>query len=397
MSSIPTYIRQYLWLSYISQAFTFAVPLLAAILSSRDSLDESTVSLLLVGIFTLSGIFQIIVGKFFDKGKYILSLSVSFVSVLVGLLIYIFCFDRLILFVLGSSILIFGVGIIGASIIRSIEGSVGEELRARVTNSRYMVSNLGFCTAAILGFFFLDRYRTLLLIGDLITTLSVIVFLFFIFSKLMKEQKMKISTSGGLMSEKFFSILRSKWKIFLGMQLIQIEVFAHTEVQPVLYARLGLEPVKWTTYLLFFNTITAIATIGYINRLSKKCELRQLALWGTLFYSLGHVCIPYFISPLGIAVTTMISVIGEVLWVAPITIVLFRQFSEHNRGMASGLRSSMRSFSFVCNPILGYLLFTMIPDVKLGFSLIYGLIPLLGFYLIFGSELSSKKSDMSPT
>ncbi|MEZ4818592.1 MAG: MFS transporter [Bdellovibrionota bacterium] len=381
---LPSHIKKYLVLSYVSQAFTFAVPLLSALLASKDDLSSSQVALLLMVIYATVGVLQFFVGKFFDQGKYLFSLYASFVGVLLGLSIFIVAFDQLLWFIFGTTILLLGIGILATAITRAIEGSVPLTFRGRVATVKYLVQNIGFCTAAIIGFFFLQEHRTLLLSLDLLTTLSVIVFLLVLFKTMLRVENLP-STRRTLAFSEIWSLFRARWRVFLGAQLIFIEIFSHSEVQPILYDRLGLETIRWTTFMFVCNTATVVLVTSLITKYGKGKNIKAISFIGALFYGIGHGMVPYFLQPWGIAMTTVISVLGEIFWVAPLATIVYMQFKDDDVGMASGIRMTIRSFAFVFNPIIAFILFRYIPDVRLGFALIYGLIPLLGFWLIFSS------------
>ncbi|HMQ10026.1 MAG TPA: MFS transporter [Oligoflexia bacterium] len=366
-------------MKFISHAMTFIIPLLPAFLVQVSALPETTASLLLACIFFVSGCTQIFIGNSFDEGYGKSALIFSFCSALVGILLVMFLYQNLFAIALGAILTIISLDIVSTAILRSLVASAPDHLRGEASAKLYLTHNLGFCCASVLAFYFLESHRLLLFTGDLITTLSMIVLLLFLFNSLKfapKKQRKSLFT----VIDKAW--LKRNWSMLSFHYLMYINIFIHAIIIPMIFAKAGINAIKWTTFLLAINTGIVVVLALPITRLTKTWNDKYTILLSCFLFGLAHALVPYYLEPWGIAMTATIGVLGEITCVPPLTNILYRCFKQENMGLASGLKVSLRAISMFSMPLLGLFLFSFFPiHYKPAFSVMCVVLAIITFLL----------------
>ncbi|MCI5071916.1 MFS transporter [bacterium] len=366
-------------MKFISHAMTFIIPLLPAFLVQVSDLSATTASILLAGIFFVSGCTQVFIGNSFDEGYGKSALVFAFFSALIGILMLMFLYQNLFAIAIGAILTIISLDIVSTAILRSLVASAPDHLRAEASAKLYLVHNLGFCCASILAFYFLESHRLLLFTGDLITTLSMIALFLFLFNSLKfaaKKQRKSLFT----VIDKAW--LKRNWSMLIFHYLMYINIFIHAIVIPMLFSKAGINAIKWTTFLLAINTGVVVVFALPLTRWTKSWNDKYTILLSCSLFGLAHAMVPYFLEPWGIAMTATIGVLGEISCVPPLTNILYRCFKQENMGLASGLKVSLRAVSMFSMPLLGLLLFGLFPaQFKPAFSLMCIIIAILTFLM----------------
>lgn len=375
----PKHIYSLLGIFFISRCFTFIGPLIAAFLIQYTSFNAKEVSICIALSYLLVGCVQPSYGKFLDKGHYLSTTIISISLFTVGIGIFIVYLDSQMLVVTASVFLLLGTNFIGTTLRRCVVGGVQSDQQGDMGTLMYIIFNAGLCCAGLIGFFFLEKYRNEAFILDWITTVLAIVAGYFALKKHHHVNKNLLRSSPSFDVLSFFI---KEWKIAIAFTLLWVGIFTHAFVMPLIYEQLGINPMKWTPYLLVVNTGTVVLLGMKINNYLKPYKDTTKVLMGSVLYVVGQIAFPYALSPIGMAGAMIICVLGEICLVSPFVTILYQRFDKNEMGVAAGIESSLRALGMFLCPILGFLLFQISDNIQLVYAILFGTLPLISYALL---------------
>ncbi|MCB9061226.1 MAG: MFS transporter [Halobacteriovoraceae bacterium] len=369
-----------LWGYFFSNCFCFLFPLYVIILSEAGFSKTNIIVSQSVTLFCLSFLMPFI-GRLLDKDCSIKILTCNFVIMLFAtLLILSEDFKSELIFII--PILILTTSVIGLVTMRTLEGVVSRIKIKNAVLNNYVVQNLSMAVSATLIYILSFSNRNTLLVLDLITTLIFTLFLIYISSSRVKSIR-KDNANESLFRETFYYFYKHKREV-VGLILIFSVAFSHLSSFPMLYIENGIDPKHAMSILLFVNTITVIIFSRIQARLSIDIHKFKYLFVATLFLSIGHVLVPFYLKSIsGIAITTFIWTIGEALVFPIFTLIILEKFSTSNGGLASGTKDMVVKLSLSLAPIFSFLIFKI---SIIDFSSLMGISPILGFVFVVSGQ-----------
>lgn len=390
-SRYPSHFHPLLIVYCLSTCLTFSFSLLGPVLIEVGKFTPTHAALVQSLAFLISGILQPKFGSLLDRGKYFVPLFLSTIFVSYGLLTLVFSLESRVGLVIGVVSLLAGMGIVNTSFNRFTVGDVPTSLRAEATAKKQVSVNIAFGVGAICAYFYLKDHSDLLLLGDLVTTLFVIIVLYFIARKRHKTHKVENEVKRNLTLRFVFKNVRG----LFGLYLCQIAIMSTMVNMPLIYAQLGLESMKATAISLVTGTVLTLifmkCIVNYVNHKVKWSLKKQLAVGG-LFLGIGSMMIPYCLTTWGVVLSTLVWGIGEMILIPATTVLIYEIFAKNQTGLASGVDTAIKQFALVSTPMIGAL---VLNAGQLGYAIVFGLAPILPLLILDLGKWSGEKREAS--
>ncbi len=384
-------------LVFLSQAFSFAVTLLPNLLAGTGLFSPVEASLVLALASLLSGIWQPLMGRWLDEGRFRVAFTIIAGAYAFGIFAFLTNNPSTVAIIAGALALVVSITTLRTLSSLAIVGRFQGDERAHMAGIRYLVSNFALGVAAAIAFQWLNTYRTLLLSIDLLTTLILGSGLtWFLVREHRKQKEGAVSSSGSL------ALLREAFRTYglpiAGICLITIGFMAQITYLPLQLTKRGLPSVEWNALVLLVNTVTIVLGMKFLRRLTQKLKDGQRGALGAGLIALGLAMVPLISSPGALVAVTLVWTIGEMIFIPWEQVKLYEFFGHAQPGLASGAITFVMTLCQVLAPLLTTILL-MVPEAVA--SLLLFALPLGGFALyrwsaviprVFGPRVAEKEA-----
>lgn len=371
-------------LVFLSQAFSFAVTLLPNLLAGTGLFSPVQAGLVLALASLMSGFWQPLMGRWLDEGRFLIAFGIIASAYAFGIFTFVLNNSSTLAIIAGALALVVAMTTLRTLTSLAIVGRFQGEERAHMAGIRYLVSNFALGVAAAIAFQWLNTHRTLLLSVDLLTTLILGSGLtWFLVREHRKQKESTISSAGSL------AVLREAFRLhglpIAGICLITIGFMGQVTYLPLQLTKRGLPAVEWNALVLIVNTVTIVAGMRFLRRLTQKLSDGQRGAWGAGLIAIGLALVPLVSTPELLVGVTLIWTIGEMIFIPWEQVKLYEFFGHAQPGLASGAITFVMTLCQVLAPLFSTILL-MVPETVA--SLLLLALPLGGFALYrWGAQL----------
>lgn len=383
--------RIYPWVlgGFFFSAFcNFVFPLLTLLLTDLG-FSRTIAAMGMSGAMLVAGLTLPLVGAALDRGKSTKVLSLCALGIVAGgvslMLPHTKPWTSWVMF-FGAVIYIVATASIYTTARRCTEGLAPREALSRAASLQYTVENAALGVAALLAFFFSERYLKLLLTADIVTTLIFVAVLLGVYNLLEARRFCERSTiNGSYISAGLRFLAHDPWR-FAALAFVLIGVFAHLAALPLLYHQLTDSPKSHTALMKITNTLLVVTiSLTLIKTGFKLSPYNQIFLAAALIAT-GHMLAPFIISGPGIVLSSAIWSAGEAILYPAVTVAVVQSFPSDQPGLAVGVKDFLIRFGLFCSPLVAAALQGLPPYAH---SLCYGGLPLIGAALLKARSLSN--------
>ena len=252
-----------------------------------------------------------------------------------------------------------GMAILNVCVVRVTEGGVENSLIQSFAAKTYMASNLGMGVAATIAYFYLEAYKTELVLLDLGTTVGLVVFLAFVYKKIGLQGSV-LTKSHGRTQPTFFEGLRHAkevWRLSLGTILIFFTAYAQVSALPFLYKLNSPSKLEeFVAVMLFVNNAAVVATSWYLSGRPKPMGSKAALFLIPALIGTPYLFIPFFVDVWSVVLTTAVWSVGEAIAYAYLSSVYLSESPQKSFVLA--VKDSSIRMSIVIVPLVSSALFS---------------------------------------
>ncbi|SMF01804.1 MFS transporter [Pseudobacteriovorax antillogorgiicola] len=387
---LPRHYLVMMALAFLSTVTSFIFPLTAPIIMTMTKSSPTEVTLALGILGLIVGLSQPYFGSFLEKGRILAPFLLSVSGVACGLMVFVFQSSSLIMVLAGLLALNIGYGVYQTTSSIIGLGLIPSSLRETGASYFFLVVNLGLAISAVLAALFLTRWRDIMFILDLCTTLLAVFGVYFI--TLRKRHAITIRRTSNHTSYRLvFQTIYHHAPLMIGITLLFAGTHLAIMILPLYFEFKGLDTMRLTAYQMLLNTmIVALGTLVVGHWVDYLGRPRSACLSGLLIGS-AFILIPYVEFRVIFFVYACLFSLGEVIAVRLGSAVFFDIFPEDRKGLASGTSMMIHSIARTMSPLLGLSLFHLpvaTASYLLGVTFILGGTLLGYWYWSYSSEIT---------
>lgn len=364
-------------LYFISTSCNFVFPLLSVLLLDTFGGNVTKAGLVCSISFLVSAAIQPLVGRRIDGGHARKMLAGAVVLVTVGVIGLLTSVHDAVLVSLAATAFLTGTSITSTCTGLALEGLPEAHKRTRAASILALLMNLAQGVAAILAFFFLSRYRSILLAADLLTTLAL-AFALRSFLGLPVSSREKASSR-----KSAWPFTTAESRALIGIFLIYLVLIAHLSATPFLFSSLGLPVKEFSTIMFAAGCVVVVLSSTLLARFDLRRNACKAWILCGLLLGIGHALMPLARDYLGVSLFTSIWAAGEAISYPLIAHALYDQISAEHKGRAASLKTALLRAALVVAPLMGAAICQIGPWC---FSVVYGCLPILATLLMVWPE-----------